>query len=60
VEDELRQWLKDRVVHFIIPNCVRFVDQLPMTVIGKIQKFVMRAQMIRELGLEKVESIRTA
>ena len=51
-DDELREWLKDRVVHFKIPSCVRFVDQFPLTVTGKIQKYVMRAHMIKELGLE--------
>jgi fatty-acyl-CoA synthase len=30
---------------------VRIVDSFPMTVTGKIQKFVMREQMIQELGL---------
>jgi fatty-acyl-CoA synthase len=59
-EDELCEWMKERVIHFKIPSCVRFVEQFPMTVTGKIQKFVMRAQMIKELGLENVESIRTA
>jgi fatty-acyl-CoA synthase len=59
-ESDLREWLKDRVVHFKIPSSVRFVDQFPMTVTGKIQKFVMRAQMVKELGLEKADSIQTA
>ena len=34
-----------------MPRYVRFVDEFPMTVTGKIQKFVMREHMIGELGL---------
>ena len=34
-----------------IPHYVRFVDDFPMTVTGKMQKFLMREQMIAELGL---------
>jgi fatty-acyl-CoA synthase len=30
---------------------VRFVGEFPMTVTGKVQKFVIREQMIKELGL---------
>ena len=39
-----------------IPRYVRFVDAFPMTVTGKIQKFVMRRQMIEELGLRESRS----
>ncbi|WP_299868614.1 AMP-binding protein [uncultured Hoeflea sp.] len=41
-----------RIAHFKIPSLVRFKDQLPMTVTGKPQKFMMRDAMIEELGLE--------
>ncbi|WPJ33423.1 hypothetical protein Mukteswar_000421 [Burkholderia mallei] len=34
-----------------VTRYVRFVDELPMTVTGKVQKFVMRERMIDELGL---------
>ena len=33
------------------PRYVRFVDGFPMTVTGKVQKFIMREKMIEELGL---------
>jgi len=33
-----------------VPRHVRFVDEFPMTVTGKMQKFIMRAKMIEELG----------
>jgi fatty-acyl-CoA synthase len=36
------------------------VDAFPMTVTGKIQKFVMRDESVTLLGLEKVAAIRMA
>lgn len=30
---------------------MKFVDAFPMKITGKAQKFVMRKQMLRELGL---------
>ena len=50
-EDELREFCRGKIAHFKIPRYVRFVDEFPMTVTGKVQKFVMREQSIAELGL---------
>jgi fatty-acyl-CoA synthase len=41
-EEQLKAFCRDRISHFKIPRYVRFVDEYPMTVTGKIQKFVMR------------------
>ncbi|MDQ6601252.1 MAG: hypothetical protein M3Z19_00855, partial [Chloroflexota bacterium] len=41
-EAELRQFTRDRLAHFKAPHTVRFVDELPKTATGKIQKFVLR------------------
>ena len=49
-EDEIREFCRGRIAHFKIPRYIRFVDEFPMTVTGKVQKFVMREQMIEELG----------
>lgn len=51
-EEELRGWCRERIAHFKIPRYVRFVDEFPMTVTGKIQKFIMRERMVEELGIE--------
>ena len=51
-EEEIREFCRDQIAHYKIPRYVRFVDEMPMTVTGKVQKFVMREAMIRELGLE--------
>jgi len=48
-EEELKAFCRDRITHFKIPRYVRFVDEYPMTVTGKIQKFIMREQMREEL-----------
>ena len=47
--EEIRGFCKDRIAHFKIPRYVKFVDTFPMTVTGKVQKFVMRQQMATEL-----------
>jgi fatty-acyl-CoA synthase len=41
-EDELRQFTRDRLAHFKAPHSVNFVDELPKTATGKIQKYVLR------------------
>jgi len=49
-EQEIRGFCHDRITHFKIPRHVRFVDAYPMTVTGKVQKFVMREMMTAELA----------
>jgi fatty-acyl-CoA synthase len=52
-EDEIRDFCRDQIAHYKVPRYIRFVEKLPVTVTGKPQKFVMRAAMMRELGLEE-------
>jgi fatty-acyl-CoA synthase len=49
-EGEIKAFCRGRITHFKIPRYVRFVDSYPMTVTGKVQKFVMREMMTRELA----------
>ena len=51
-EDSVREFCSGQIAHYKIPYYVRFVDEFPMTVTGKIQKFVMRDQMTEELGIK--------
>jgi fatty-acyl-CoA synthase len=44
-KDEVETFCQDQITHFKIPRYIRFVEAFPMTVTGKIQKFVMREQM---------------
>jgi fatty-acyl-CoA synthase len=50
-EDEIRGFCRGQIATFKIPAYVRFVDEFPMTVTGKIQKYRMRERSIEELGL---------
>ncbi|HTH59417.1 MAG TPA: AMP-binding protein [Paraburkholderia sp.] len=54
--DEIQAFCEGQIAHYKVPKHIRFVDELPMTVTGKAQKFVMRATMIDELrvGEEKM------
>jgi fatty-acyl-CoA synthase len=58
--EELRAWCHGRIATFKIPRYWRFVDEFPMTVTGKVQKFKMRETSIAELGLEQAAGTRTA
>jgi fatty-acyl-CoA synthase len=49
--EEIRAFCQGQIAHYKVPRYVKFVDDFPMTVTGKIQKFLMRQQMIEELGL---------
>jgi len=44
---------KGQIAHYKVPRYIRFVDAFPMTITGKIQKFVMRDVMKSELGLSE-------
>ncbi|WP_288193437.1 AMP-binding protein [uncultured Phyllobacterium sp.] len=50
-EHDVLQFCKGRIAHYKVPAHIRFVEDYPMTVTGKIQKFIMRQAMIDELGL---------
>ena len=50
-EEEIRAYCRGQIAHYKIPRYVRFVDEFPMTVTGKVQKFQIRQAMIKELDL---------
>uniref|UniRef100_Q020R4 AMP-dependent synthetase and ligase n=1 Tax=Solibacter usitatus (strain Ellin6076) TaxID=234267 RepID=Q020R4_SOLUE len=58
--EEIQAFCKGKIAYFKIPQYIRFVDSFPMTVTKKIQKFLMRAQEIRERGLEEIANQQTA
>jgi fatty-acyl-CoA synthase len=59
-EDGVRDFCRGRIAHFKVPRYVKLVDQFPMTVTGKVQKFKMREQSIDELGLAVAAATETA
>ena len=48
---DIKQYCKDKISHYKIPKYIKFVDEFPMTVTGKIQKFRMKEFYKEELGL---------
>jgi len=52
-EEEIRDFCRGQIAHYKIPRHVCFVDAFPTTVTGKIQKYLIREQMIERLGLRE-------
>jgi fatty-acyl-CoA synthase len=50
-EAQIREFCSGRIAHYKIPRYIRFVSEFPMTITGKVQKYVMRDCMKKELGL---------
>ncbi|MDB6092186.1 MAG: AMP-dependent synthetase and ligase [Gammaproteobacteria bacterium] len=49
--EQLREFCRDQIAHYKVPRYVRCIDSFPMTVTGKIQKYLLRERMCHELGL---------
>jgi fatty-acyl-CoA synthase len=50
-EEEIREFCRDQIAHYKVPRYVRFVDSFPLTISGKVQKYLMREQLRVELNL---------
>jgi len=59
-EEEIRDFCRGRIAYFKVPQYIRFVNEFPMTVSKKVQKFLIREQEIRDRGLEEVAHTATA
>lgn len=55
-EQGVRDFCDGQISHFKVPRYIRFVDDFPMTVTGKVQKFQMRETMIDDLELAQVDT----
>ena len=51
-EEEVRTFCRGKIAHFKIPRYILFVEEFPMTVTGKVQKYIMREKMASRLGLD--------
>lgn len=58
--EAIKAYCQDKITHFKIPRYIKFTDDFPMTVTGKIRKVEMRNVSIQELGLEKAAKSQTA
>jgi fatty-acyl-CoA synthase len=54
--DEVRAFCQGQIAHQKVPRYIQFVDEFPMTVTGKVQKFIMRSEMEERLGLKPAET----
>jgi fatty-acyl-CoA synthase len=59
-EDGVRAFCEGQIARHKVPRYVKVVDEFPMTVTGKVQKFKMRETAIAELGLEAAAGVKTA
>lgn len=59
-EEEMREYCKGQISHQKIPRYFHFVASYPLTASGKVQKFVLRQNAIKALGLEEAANIKTA
>ena len=55
-EEEVRDFCRGQIAHYKVPRYIRFVESFPMTITGKVQKFVMREEMKRLLGVEEART----
>jgi fatty-acyl-CoA synthase len=54
--EDIKGFCQGQIAHYKIPRYIKFVDEFPMTVTGKVQKFIMREQMIAELRLQEAKT----
>jgi fatty-acyl-CoA synthase len=51
--EAIRTFCREQIAHYKVPQHVRFVEQFPMTVTGKIQKYLMRQEMSKDLAVSE-------
>jgi fatty-acyl-CoA synthase len=58
--EQVREFCVGKIAHYKVPRYIRFTQDFPMTVTGKVQKFKMRETSVAELGLQAASQIQTA
>jgi fatty-acyl-CoA synthase len=51
-QDDIKSYCEGKIAHFKVPHYIKFADEFPMTITGKVQKFRMREIATAELGLK--------
>jgi fatty-acyl-CoA synthase len=54
-EEDIREFCRSQIAHYKVPKYVRFMQSFPLTVTGKVQKFLIREQLRAELNLDEEE-----
>jgi fatty-acyl-CoA synthase len=57
---DMRKYILEHMARHKVPKYIKFVDGFPMNAAGKILKYKMREDAVKELGLQKADSIVTA
>jgi len=58
--EQIREFCQGKIARFKIPHYIKFVEDFPLTITGKVQKYKMREIAVKELGLEVDDGIKTA
>jgi fatty-acyl-CoA synthase len=59
-QEAIAEYCEDKIARHKVPRYVATVDEFPMTVTGKVQKFKLRELAIEQLGLEDAAATETA
>jgi fatty-acyl-CoA synthase len=59
-DNDVREYCKTGISRHKVPKFVRFVESFPLTASGKVKKFELREQLIKEMGLDNVAGVKTA
>ena len=60
MEAEVKAYCKEKIAHYKIPYYIAIVDEFPLNVTGKIQKFVLRDMGIEHFNLQEAAGTQTA
>jgi fatty-acyl-CoA synthase len=52
-DQDLKEFCRGKIAHYKVPRYVEIVDEFPMTITGKVQKFKMREVAVEKLGLKE-------
>jgi fatty-acyl-CoA synthase len=52
--EELKAFAQGQIAHYKVPRYIEFVEAFPMTITGKVQKFLLRKAMVDKLGLQEI------
>jgi fatty-acyl-CoA synthase len=59
-QESVAEFCRGKIAHYKVPRYVAVVDEFPMTVTGKVQKYKLRELAIEQLGLEEAAAVETA
>jgi fatty-acyl-CoA synthase len=59
-EESVRQYCRDGISRHKVPKYIMFMTAFPLTSSGKVKKFELKAELIKEFGLEETARQRTA